>query len=108
MVLASMPVASVMRLAARPVGAQSRSLAPLAERMRRIEFTMVVLPTPGPPVMTSTLERSARRMASTWLAASVIPVRPSIHGRALSASISGQGTVPDNSRRSRSAIPFSA
>ena len=108
MVLASMPVASVMRLAARPVGAQRRSFAPLTDRMRRIEFTMVVLPTPGPPVMTSTLERSARRMASTWLAASVIPVRPSIHGRALSASISGQGTVPDKRRRSRSAIPFSA
>ena len=108
MVLASMPVASVMRLAARPVGAQRRSFVPLAERMRRIEFTMVVLPTPGPPVMTSTLERSARRMASTWLAASVSPVRPSIQGSALSASISGQGTAPDNRRRSRSAMPFSA
>ena len=65
MVFASMPVVSLMRLAARPVGAQRRSFAPLAERMRRIELTMVVLPTPGPPVMTSTLERSARQMAST-------------------------------------------
>jgi len=97
-----------MRLAARPVGAQRRSLAALADRMRRIEFTMVVLPTPGPPVMTSTFERSARRMASAWLAARVSPVRLSIHGRALPASISGQGTAPDNRRRSRSAMPFSA
>jgi hypothetical protein len=89
MVLASMPVASAMRLAARPVGAQSRIFAPLNERMRRIEFTMVVLPTPGPPVMTSTLERSARRMASAWLTVSVSPVRPSIQGRAFSPSIFG-------------------
>ena len=63
MVLASNPVASVIRLAARPVGAQSSSLTPLAARMRRIELTIVVLPTPGPPVITSTLDRSARRIA---------------------------------------------
>ena len=55
MVLASKPVASVMRLAARPVGAQSRSLAPFAARIPRIALTIVVLPTPGPPVMTRTL-----------------------------------------------------
>ena len=51
------------RLAARPVGAQSRSLTPLAARMRRIELTMVVLPTPGPPVMTSTFDSRASRIA---------------------------------------------
>src|SRR6266487_4284583 len=45
MVLASKPVASFMRLAARPVGAHSKSLAPLAERMRRMALTRVVLPT---------------------------------------------------------------
>ena len=33
-----------------------------------MELTMVVLPTPGPPVMTSTLDIRARRMASFWLA----------------------------------------
>src|SRR6266700_2262053 len=48
MVLASKPVASFMRLAARPVGAHSKSLAPLAERMRRMALTRVVLPTPRP------------------------------------------------------------
>jgi len=34
-----------MRLAARPVGAHSNSLTPFAERMRKIAFTRVVLPT---------------------------------------------------------------
>ena len=45
-VLASKPVASVMRLAARPVGAHSRISVPLAARIRRMALTMVVLPTP--------------------------------------------------------------
>jgi hypothetical protein len=45
----SNPVASFMRLAARPVGAQSMSPTPFAERMRRMALTRVVLPTPGPP-----------------------------------------------------------
>ena len=67
---------------------------------------MVVLPTPGPPVMTSTFERSARRMASAWLAASSSPILPSTQDSALPASISGQGTAPDTRRRSRSAMPF--
>src|SRR4051812_28976200 len=65
MVLASNPVASVMRLAARPVGAHSNRLTPLAARMRKIELTMVVLPTPGPPVMTSTFDKRANRIAAT-------------------------------------------
>ena len=64
MVLASKPVASVMRLAARPVGAHRRSLTPFADSMRRMALTMVVLPTPGPPVMTSTLDISASRTAA--------------------------------------------
>ena len=59
MVLASTPVASVMRFAARPVGAQSSSRTPLAARILRIELTIVVLPTPGPPVITSALAISA-------------------------------------------------
>ena len=64
MVLASKPVASVIRLAARPVGAHSRSLTPFAASMRRMALTMVVLPTPGPPVMTSTLDIKASRIAA--------------------------------------------
>src|ERR1022692_2982805 len=35
--------------------------------MRRIDLTMVVLPTPGPPVMTSALLVSASLIASRWL-----------------------------------------
>ena len=65
MVFASRPVASFMRLAARPVGAQSRRLTSFAASMRRMALTMVVLPTPGPPVMTSTLDISASRIAAT-------------------------------------------
>jgi hypothetical protein len=48
-VLASNRVASVIHLAARPVGAQS-VLTPLTAKMRKIDLTMAVLPTPGPPV----------------------------------------------------------
>jgi hypothetical protein len=37
----------------------------LAARMRRIEFTIVVLPTPGPPVITRTLAVNADRSTLT-------------------------------------------
>jgi hypothetical protein len=40
------------------------------------------------------LGRERQRMASAWLAARVRPVFCSIHGSALSASISGQGRGP--------------
>ena len=43
--LASKPVASVIRLAARPVGAHSKSLTSFAARIRRMALTIVVLPT---------------------------------------------------------------
>ena len=56
MVRASNPVASLNRRAARPVGAHSTRSTPLAARMRRMASTIVVLPTPGPPVMTTALE----------------------------------------------------
>jgi hypothetical protein len=73
-VRASMPVASLMRLAARPVGAHRRIRTPLAARKRRIELTIVVLPTPGPPVMTSALAVRVSRTAAVWLSARVRPV----------------------------------
>ena len=73
-----------------------------------MELTSVVLPTPGPPVMTSTLEASARRTASRWLSARVRPVFSSTQGIALSASIAGQGGAPAAKRSSRSAISRSA
>ena len=68
----------------------------------------MVLPTPGPPVITSTLARSASRTAACWLAARVRPVRASTQGMALSASIAGQGRRPASRVRSRSAMPCSA
>src|ERR1035438_5609011 len=54
MVLASTPVGSDRRLAALPVGAHRRQRTFLARRISRMALTSVVLPTPGPPVMTST------------------------------------------------------
>src|ERR1700693_1034936 len=83
MVLASKPVASVIRLAARPGGAHNKSRTPFAARMRRMALTMVVLPTPGPPVMTSTLETRASLMAIAWLSARTSPTRCAIHGQRL-------------------------
>ena len=64
MVFASRPGASVRRLAARPVGAQSVTRTRLAPRIARMARTIVVLPTPGPPVMTSTFDAMAWRTAS--------------------------------------------
>jgi hypothetical protein len=77
MVLASKPVASVIRFAARPVGAHSRRLVHFAARIRRMALTIVVLPTPGPPVVTNTLDISASRIAATWLSARTRPIRRS-------------------------------
>jgi exodeoxyribonuclease V alpha subunit len=62
----------------------------------------------GPPVMTSTFDASAVWSASDWLGASVIFVRVSTHGIALSGSIHGQDRLPFASARRRSAISRSA
>jgi hypothetical protein len=95
-------------LAARPVGAQSAIAAVFAPRILRIELTSVVLPTPGPPVITTTFEPSATRMASCWLSASASFVLFSTQGIALSASINGQGGFPTASALSFPAISRSA
>src|SRR5262249_46989645 len=107
-VLASRPVLSDSRFAARPVGAQSSIPTVLASRIFSRELTSVGLPTPGPPVITSTLAPSATRMASFWLSASAIFVPPSTQGIALSALIGGQGGSPTASARSLLAISRSA
>ena len=44
-------------------------------------MTIVVLPTPGPPVMTSTLDMRASRIAAIWLSARTRPIRFSTDGR---------------------------
>jgi hypothetical protein len=89
MVFASSPVVSVSRFAARPVGAHSRHFTFLALRMRRIEFTRVVLPTPGPPVMMAARLVRTVFNASRWLGASVFPVCFSTQVAAFSKLIFG-------------------
>ena len=81
---------------------------PLAARMRRMAFTMVVLPTPGPPVMTGTHDRRAMRVAAVCVAASAKPIFRSIHGRTFSESMSVHGKDWSANRRKRSAMTCSA
>src|SRR5277367_1509225 len=107
-VFASRPVLSDRRLAARPVGAHNAIAMVFARRILRIELTSVVLPTPGPPVITSTFEASATRTAAIWLWASASFVCFSTQGIALSASINGQGGLPTVSALRFSAISRSA
>ena len=71
-VLASLPVASLMRFAARPVGAISVTFFPIWSNTSRIHFIIVVLPVPGPPVTSATPDVIAALTASRWLGASVI------------------------------------
>jgi len=59
-------------------------------------LTRVVLPTPGPPVITSTLEVSASATADLRLWAKTSPVRCSIQGIAFSGSIQGTLAVALN------------
>ncbi len=108
MVLASIPVLYERRLAARHVGAASATVMPFTTKMRRMAFTRVVLPTPGPPVITMTFDDSAFLTASLWLAARVTPSFRSTHGMAFSKSISGQAGWPVANAYSRSATTLSA
>ena len=71
-------------------------------------LTSVVLPTPGPPVITSTFARSASRTASFWLSARLIPIFRSTQGIAFSGSTASQGGRPAPSPISRSAMLSSA
>mmetsp|Transcript_49017 Transcript_49017/g.91246 ORF Transcript_49017/g.91246 Transcript_49017/m.91246 type:complete len:276 (+) Transcript_49017:935-1762(+) len=104
MVLAGMPVLSLSRLAARPVGAVSSDLTPLALRICRTLLSRVVLPTPGPPVTTSTLEVSAMRSASRWDSPKRMPTFSSTHSMAAGQSTSGQGGGPAAMRTKLSAM----
>src|SRR6266567_6802206 len=74
MVLASKPVVSESRLAARPVGAHNWQRTFLARRMSRMALTKVVLPTPGPPVMMSARFERACFKAACWLGGNSLPV----------------------------------
>ncbi len=58
------------------------------------QLTMVVLPTPGPPVMTRTFDSSASRIAVDLARRQASrPVFCSTHGSALSGSIAGPGQL---------------
>ncbi len=109
MVLASIPVCSVMRLAARPVGAARSDPRRLSQRgcegSSRACWSCPHQDRPSSPRQW----RTARaRTASRWEAERVLPVRPSTHGRALSRSMAGQGGLPSARAISRSAMARSA
>jgi hypothetical protein len=80
-------VLSASRFAARPVGAHNATDTAFARRIFSSELTKVVLPTPGPPVITSTLLTSARLSAARWLAARDTSSFFSTHAMARSASM---------------------
>ena len=71
-------------------------------------FTRVVLPTPGPPVITISLDETAISTAARWLSAKVTPSCCSTHGMAFSASMFGHDGWPVAKACSRSAMTFSA
>ena len=68
---ASADVASLMRLAARPVGAASFTASPARLRTASMALSTVVLPTPGPPVTMKTAARAASSTAARCSSASV-------------------------------------
>jgi hypothetical protein len=67
MVLASIPVASPILLAALPVGAAHNTRRPEAWKAWMMPSVVVVLPVPGPPVRTMNLLIAAVLMASSWI-----------------------------------------
>ena len=94
--------------AARPVGAASATRTPVALTMRRMESSVLVLPIPGPPVITVTFALSTNPTAFCCDTDRTRPVFCSTHGRALSRSISDQGGFPEARVTRRSAMTRSA
>ena len=74
MVLASSPVSSLMRLAARPVGAARNTRSPASFNRWIMAFRVVVLPVPGPPVRMRMPCSKAARIASFCLSAYRMPL----------------------------------
>ena len=72
-VWARSPLASLMRTAARPVGATSRTRAPRPAAVCAMALMDAVLPVPGPPVITDRRWRSA---ACTPASCSAVRVSP--------------------------------
>ena len=71
-VIASYPVASVIRFAALPVGAAKRISNPSCSKYWIIPLIVVVLPVPGPPVKTTILSCATAWIASFCFSANVI------------------------------------
>ncbi|MPM59645.1 hypothetical protein SDC9_106491 [bioreactor metagenome] len=88
-VRASRPVVSVMRFAARPVGAHSSTSSPSLSISSSMKLIIVVLPVPGPPVITHSPPPTALSTAARWSGASFM-LRASC-ARASSSSISMYG-----------------
>src|SRR5512136_1887363 len=97
-----------MRLAALPVGAANMILALMADKIFRMALMMVVLPVPGPPVITMTLFSAARWTASICLSASVMESFSCTHWMAFSESIFRMAWEAFISVLRRAAILFSA
>ena len=72
MVLASLPVSSVILLAALPVGAASATSSPLFSIRVIMPLTVVVLPVPGPPVKIRSPLLTAISIASLCFSSKVI------------------------------------
>ena len=77
-VCASYPQASVILLAARPVGAASLISRPSSSKYLIIVLIVVVLPVPGPPVTITSPFLTAFATASFWISSRVIPSLSSI------------------------------
>ncbi len=101
---ASIPVDSVIRRAARPVGATSSTVASWAEAAAQIILIVAVLPVPGPPVTIDSRELIAAPTASACAGAgttSPVPftvrspsrARPRASSRTVSASSASSSAV---------------
>ena len=71
----------------------------LGARISRMELTRVVLPTPGPPVITTTRFARAVFSVSRWLGASILPVLSWHQPTAFSKSIAGKSGCPQPDSR---------
>ena len=106
--LAAAPEASAKRWAARPVGEARQRRARLALTMSTTARRIVVLPVPGPPVMTETFAPKVFFSAAACCSASSKPTRDWAHSIAASTLIDGRIDSVWAIRAIASAMRFSA